>query len=253
MTADPRPGKVPPEVRGFFEAKGIAPAFSYLDVWREEHLAAFSVAKAVEGDVIEAMRAAVAEAIYEGLPFEAFQKRLAPILADKGWWGRRDQRDPVTGELKEVQLGSPARLRLVLETNARVARAAGQWERMQRSKRAMPFLRYRLGASEKHRPEHEILDGRIFPLDHPFWDFWMPTNGYNCKCWVEQVTTRRAEDLGYGGEEPPDWSMQLREYTNPRTGRVVRAPRGIDPGFAFNPGKNRLAGLQQVGILKDRR
>lgn len=253
MTADPRPGRVPPEVREFFETREIRPAFSYLDVWREEHLSAFSVAKAVEGDVVEAFRAAVAEALNEGLPYREFTQRLAPILADKGWWGRQERTDPITGEAKEVQLGSPARLKLVLETNVRVARGAGQWQRIERRKRAQPLLRYRLGASERHRPDHAALDGLIFPVDHDFWDMWMPSNGYNCKCWVEQLTQARGEDLGYDGADPPEWAMELLDYTNPRTGRTVRAPRGIDPGFAFNPGKERLRGLQQVGILQRRR
>lgn len=249
MTADPRAGRVPPEVREFFAAKGVSPAFSYLDVWREEHLAAFSVAKAVEQDVIEAMRRAVQDAIEQGLPFDEFRKRLTPVLASLGWWGRQDRTDPITGETSEVQLGSPARLRLVLETNARVARAAGQWARIEKSKRALPMLRYRLGASEKHRPDHEAMDGVIRAADDPFWDLWFPPNGYNCKCWVEPMTKRRTAELN-GGVDMPEWAMELREYKNPRTGRVVKAPRGIDPGFAYNPGKDRLAGLKQAGIVK---
>ncbi len=252
MAATRNPGKVPPEVKEFFDAKGIKPAFSYLDVWREEHLAAFSVAKAVEGSVIEAMRAAVAKAINEGIPYEQFKKNLAPILADAGWWGRKNQIDPLTKEVKEVQLGSPARLKLVLETNLRVARAAGQWARIERTKKSQPLLQYRLGASEKHRPDHEALDGQIYPVDSPFWDFWMPTNGYNCKCWVMQLTESRGEELGFQDAPPPEWSMEMLDYKNPRTGETVRAPRGIDPGFAYNPGKNRLAGLEQAGMLVKR-
>lgn len=252
MSADPRPGRVPPGVREFFAAKGIEPAFSYLDVWREEHLAAFSVAKAVEADVIQAMRQGVQEALEQGLPFETFQKRVTPLLADAGWWGRASQKDPLTGETKDVQLGSPARLRLVFETNMRVTRAAGQWERMEKASKALPFLRYRLGASEKHRPDHEEVNGHIYPFGHPFWDFWYPPNGYGCKCWAEQITARRAAELGYVGAEPPAWAMEPKDFKNPRTGRVVSAPRGVDPGFAYNPGKSRLEGLKQVGILKKR-
>jgi SPP1 gp7 family putative phage head morphogenesis protein len=248
MTADRRPGRVPQEVLDFFAAKGIKPAFDSRDVWREEHLAAFSVAKAVEADVIESLRKAVAEALAEGLPFEEFRKRITPILADLGWWGRKDATDPITGETKEVQLGSPRRLKLILETNARVARAAGQWERMQQSKAALPFLRYRLGASEKHRPEHEKWDGKIFRIDDPFWDYWYPSNGYNCKCWVEQISAHRAKQLGGESESP---KLEFAEFVNPRTGRRITSPVGIDPTFAFNPGKDRLAGLKMAGILPE--
>ena len=57
-------------------------------MWNEEHSIAFAVAKATELDVIESMQTAVAEALREGLPFTEFQKRITPILADRGWWGR---------------------------------------------------------------------------------------------------------------------------------------------------------------------
>lgn len=247
MTATRTPGRIPKEVLDFFAAKGIKPAFDSRDVWREEHLAAFSVAKAVELDVIESLRQAVQEALAKGIPFEQFRRDITPILADLGWWGRKDAIDPLTGETKEVQLGSPARLKLILETNARTARAAGQWERMEKSKAALPYLRYRLGASERHRPEHEKWDGLILPMDDPFWDYWYPTNGYNCKCWVEQIGSGRARELGGVGESP---KLDFVDYKNPRTGREIRAPRGIDPTFAYNPGKERLAGLKQAGIVK---
>lgn len=249
MTADPRPGKVPAEVTDFFAAKDVKPAFSYLDVWRQEHLAAFSVAKAVETDVIQAMREGVAEAIHEGLPFTEFRKRLEPILADKGWWGRQDRTDPLTGETKEVQLGSPARLRTVFDTNLRVARAAGQWDRIQKTKKVLPYLKYRLGPSEVHRPDHEALNGTTLPVDHEFWNTGTPPNGYGCKCWIETMTGAAVAADG-GPSEAPE--LLTREFVNPRTGQkvTITAARGVDPGFAFNPGKDRLAGLKQIGILK---
>lgn len=247
MTAARQPGRVPKEVLEFFQAKGLRPAFDSRDVWREEHLAAFSVAKAVELDVIESLRNAVADALKQGLPYDEFARRITPILADLGWWGRKDAEDPITGEVKEVQLGSPSRLRIIIETNARVARSAGQWERIQKSKQTLPYLRYRLGASEKHRPEHERWDGLILPVDDPFWDYWYPINGYGCKCWVEPVSAKRAKDLG-GVKESP--KLDFAEFVNPRTGRKITSPRGLDPTFAYNPGKDRLAGLRLAGILQ---
>ena len=62
--------------------------------------------------------------------------------------------DPETGETREVELGSPRRLKTIYSTNMRTARAAGQWERIQRTKATHPYLLYELGPSGEHRPEH---------------------------------------------------------------------------------------------------
>jgi hypothetical protein len=38
-------------------------------------------------------------------------------------------------------------------------------------------------------------------------------------------------------------AITYRDWTNPRTGEVVKVPEGIDPGFAYNPGQAFLAAL----------
>jgi uncharacterized protein with gpF-like domain len=170
----------PPEAARFLRNKGMRPAFSWLDVEPEEHAVAFSVAKAMELDVLEAIRGEVQKALEEGLPFATFKKNFRANPALSQWWGKRDMIDPVTGEMIEAQLGSPRRLRTIYTANLASARAAGQWERIERTKGAFPYLEYRLGPSERHRPLHEDKAGLILPGDSPFWDEWMPPNGWGC-------------------------------------------------------------------------
>jgi hypothetical protein len=204
------------------------------------------VAKVAELDLLEAMRAEVQRALDEGLTFESFQKswRANPRLAD--WWGRKAMEDPLTGEVVEAQLGSPRRLRTIYDANLRSARAAGQWERIERTQAAFPFLEYRLGPSEKHRPHHEDKAGLILPVDAPFWDEWMPPNGWGCKCWVRQVTKAEAGRRGVSdAPEVPD-----RKWYNERTGDTQLVPQGIDPGWQRNPGKLRRQAAE--GLLRDR-
>ncbi len=240
---DPGP---PPEASRFFRNKGLRPSFSYMDVEPEEHAVSFAVAKMGEIDLLTAAKAEIQKAIDEGLPLAAFQKswRSNPALTD--WWGKRDMTDPLTGEVRDVQLGSPRRLRTIYQANLATARAAGQWERIERTKDAFPFLEYRLGASERHRPLHEAKEGLILPVDSPFWDEWMPPNGWGCKCKVRQVTRREAERRGVG--TTPDVPDQV--FYNKRTGTRSIVPQGIDPGWQRNPGKDRLAAVE--GMLKDR-
>lgn len=226
----------PPEVAEFFRGKQLRDSFSWQDIEPEEHAIAFAVAKATKADVLDDVRSAVQQAIDEGRTLEQFKRDLIPTLQAKGWWGRQVMTDPLTGEVDEVQLGSPRRLKTIYDTNLRTARAAGQWERIERTKKLLPFLEYRLGPSAEHRPAHEAKAGLILPVDDPFWDEWMPPNGWGCKCWVRQVT--RAEAERHGVSARPE--VRDRVWENDRTGDRQIVPVGIDPGWQRNPGKLRL-------------
>lgn len=148
------PGSPPKEALDWFRAKGYQPSFDYRDVWKGQHSHAFTVAKAMSMDVLTSIRESLDDALANGKTFDQWKKELQPELERLGWWGRQEMTDPLTGEVRNVQLGSPRRLRTIYNTNLRTARAAGQWQRIQRSKRAMPYLVYELGPSEKHRAEH---------------------------------------------------------------------------------------------------
>lgn len=232
----------PPEASRYLRNKGMRPAFSWADVEPEEHAVAFTVAKAMELDVLAAIRGEVQKALDEGLPFATFKKnfRANPALAE--WWGQREMVDPLTGERQLVQLGSARRLRTIYRANLRSARAAGQWERIERTKEAFPFIEYRLGPSEHHRPHHEAKAGMILPVESPFWDEWMPPNGWGCKCWVRQVT--KAEAKRRGVSTTPDVPDVIVE--NQRTGERQLVPQGIDPGWQRNPGKLRRQTMEAL-------
>jgi hypothetical protein len=226
-----------PEVRRYFAEKELRPAFSWLDVWGDEHAHAFTVAKAMEIDVLTAIQTSLQDAIEDGVPFEAWARDLTPELQRLGWWGTGPMTDPDTGETRLVRLGSPRRLETIYQANMRSARAAGQWERAQRTSAGLPYFLYGLSTAENRRPEHEAKVGTILPVDHPFWDQWFPPNGWGCKCWVRQITRREAERLGGATLEPP--TIETRPFINRRTGEVTRIPIGIDPGWHTNPGKAR--------------
>ncbi len=226
----------PPEASRFLRNKGLRPAFGFEDVEPEEHAVAFSVAKVMELDLLDAMKGEIQKALDDGLSFDAFKAswRANPKLAD--WWGKREMVDPLTGEAISAQLGSPRRLRTIYNANIRSARAAGQWERIQRTKGAFPYLEYRTGPSEHHRPAHLAKAGLILPVESPFWDEWMPPNGWGCKCWVRQIT--KAEAARRGVSDEPE--VPNRVVKNDRTGELRIVPTGIDPGWQSNPGKLRL-------------
>jgi len=255
------PGPPPTEALAWFRAKGFALGWDWRDVWREEHALAFTVAKIMELDLLADVRAAVESALADGQTFREFAQALTPVLQKAGWWGIQVQTDPLTGEQREVQLGSPRRLRVIYETNLRTARAAGQWERIQDTKDALPYLLYTLGPSREHRPEHVKWHGTLLPADDPWWSDHFPPNGWGCKCRVRPVSRReyaRLQDTGV--QAPPTAETQLPgggrtsskvpvqttappsptvPWENTRTGETVQVPVGIDPGWDYNPGARR--------------
>jgi uncharacterized protein with gpF-like domain len=134
-------------VLDYVAARKLKPSFDYLDVWKEEHVVAFTVAKATSVDVLSTFKEAVLAAEMEGIPFRQFAQEIEPRLQKLGWWGVKPLTDPKTGETLPVHLGSPRRLRVIYRTNLAVAHSAGRWECLQRSKATRPFLRYSVGPS----------------------------------------------------------------------------------------------------------
>lgn len=243
-------GPVPKEAIAFIKNKGMKVSNSWLDVWAEEHAYSFTVAKAMQLDVLETIKTEIEKALENGTTLAAFQKELEPMLVRLGWWGRQEVVDTETGEVANAQLGSPRRLKTIYNANMRSARAAGQWQRAQRTKRALPFLVYGLGPSRVHREEHAALAGLVLPVDDPFWNTHMPPNGWECKCTVRQASLADVQRRGLQVGTAPQ--IEMRQFTNRRTGEVVWVPKGIDPGWATNPGKTRRASLEQAleGKLK---
>lgn len=235
---DPLPLLKPAEAIAWFKAKGWAIGFDWRDVWQEEHAKAFTVAKAMSRDLLEDIRAAVDAALTEGTTLQTFIKELRPRLVARGWWGRALQADPQTGEQRVVQLGSPARLRTIYQTNLRTSYMAGKWQRIERSKRAFPFLRYVSVMDGREREEHHAWHDTVLPIDDPWWDTHFPPCGWNCRCDPQPLNQRMLDRRGLEVNQPRRFPE--KDYINKRTGEVTRTELGIDPGFGYNVGKAAL-------------
>ncbi len=48
-------------------------------------------------------------------------------------------------------------------------------------------LQYRTVGDERVRSDHALLDNTTLPPSDEFWKFYLPPNGWNCRCTVEQV------------------------------------------------------------------
>ncbi len=257
------PVTVPREALDFFSAKKLRIGFHHLDVFREEHATAFTVAKITELDVLKSIQDSLAEALKKGQSFETWRKAIRPELEKRGWWGPVQPIDKQTGETTKnpVDFSAPHRMRTIYETNMRTAYAAGQWERIQRTKRLLPFLLYQVGPSAVHRPEHLAWHGTLLPADDPWWQTHYTPNGIGCKCHIRQVGQREFDRFAAEGVPSPGIQeldergrptgrvtqgrspaqtqappVELRRWVNKRSGEVLMVPKGIDPGFDTNPG-----------------
>lgn len=233
--------KPPAEVLRFFDAKGVKESFHWLDFGFEEHAHAFTVAKSTGYDILGDIKSALSKAIHERQDFAEFRRELEPILRAKGWWGKSVEFDPETREMKEVQLGSARRLETIYWANVNSAYAAGEWERIERTKDDLPFLQYLISTAVHKRLEHLAWVGTILPVDDEWWDTHYPPSAWRCQCRVRQLSEGQARRAGYNFDNPdrPE-SFGERDFVNKRTGVVTRVPVGVDPGWATNPGKTRM-------------
>lgn len=252
---------IPRQALEYIRNKKLRPAFSYKDVWNEEHATAFTVAKAMQLDVLSDIKGAVEKAIENGTTFEQFKKELKPTLMQKGWWGKKKMTDPLTGETIAAQLGSDRHLKTIYSTNLRSAYQKGQYDRTMESD-LHPYLMYRIGPSLRHREQHVRWNNLIRPKDDPIWNYIFPPNGYGCKCYTVAVTEARKQKYECDGVPAYDPGarktvrvpvhteapkMTYKVYENVRKGIIERIPAGITPGFNWNQGKSdRVFSLMQA-------
>lgn len=232
-----------------FRGKGLAASFAWQDMLHEEHDRAFTVAKMLDLDLLSDVKDYVDRAIAEGWTRQRFIDELMPTLINRGWWGRQEMTDPLTGEVVEAQLGSARRLKTIYDTNLRTSYSAGHWKRIETNARSAPYVMYSAVLDNRTREAHRAWNGKILRADDPWWKTHTPPNGWNCRCTVIQLSDRDLQRMGRDGpdESPP---VETREWTNPRSGEVMQVPVGVDPGWGYAPGAAGRAGALDLAREK---
>jgi len=84
-----------------------------------------------------------------------------------------------------------------LRTERNIAISVGQnsanYIRLKAEQNVMPFVEYQTSGDSKVRPEHQILDGKVFNLNDPNIASLNPPNGYNCRCELVQLASKPAD------------------------------------------------------------
>ena len=179
---------LPPEQAiAYLQSKGIEVSWNWQEVVDEAAQQAFTVAKAMKMDVLQDIRGAVETALQKGETFTEFQRKLAPTLRAKGWWGK---------DAAGNQLGSPHRLKTIYRTNLQGSYNAGRWKAQQETANSFPWLEYVAVVDPSTRTTHAAMDGFIARADDPIWDTIYPPNGFQCRCRVKNISAQEAASRG---------------------------------------------------------
>jgi SPP1 gp7 family putative phage head morphogenesis protein len=257
-------GKPAREVVDYLERKRKFSSEGWETVSAIEHQRGFTVAQTAGFNVLGDIYDALQRARDEGWSHKEFKERLEPVLRAKGWWGKAV--DPETGEIlktypgtsRPVKYGSPARLRLIYDTNMATGYGAGRFERQTASRATHPYLRYVAVMDLRTRRSHAALNGEVWPADHPFWQINYPPNGYRCRCTAQSLTRRDVEaegiEVNEGGEPLSRLTrVNARGDVMPQRGWATTDGRKFwaDPGFGVAPGNTKEA-LTRLGASFER-
>lgn len=180
----------------YFKSKGFEFSWNWREVFEAQHNIAFTVAKVMKENLLKDIRAIVEDYISGELDYRLAYKNLAADLQRKGWWGKQYQINPHTGKEELVQLGSPRRIKTILDTNLNVSLAAGEMRTQLDQASIAPYWQYKTQDDERVRAKHDeignVFINAVLRYDHPFWQIWYPPNDWGCRCFVK---TYRESDL----------------------------------------------------------
>jgi len=238
----------PREAVKYFKEKDYLISDNWADVWQKQHARAFTVAKAAKLSVLREIRLGLDKALAAGATEREFIKTLKPALAKMGWWGK---------DKFGRQLGSTRRLKTIFRTNMASSYNAGRYREQKRRAESRPYWQYVAVLDQRTRDQHRDLNGKVFRHDDPFWDYFYPPNGSNCRCRVRALSERKLKREGLKVEatkgDLPKVEKRIKRIDY-RTGEVqyrnvdVHLYRGRNaagrrfavtphPGFDYNPGK----------------
>lgn len=111
-------------------------------------------------------------------------------------FARSEGKDDGTKALRN--LASTARLNLILDQNAKMARAVGQYETMHRpaNLQMFPYVIYRASVGSKHpRGSHRQFDGKVIAKNDPWLKNHWPPWEFGCNCDLQNCTAKKAAGL----------------------------------------------------------
>lgn len=164
--------KLPPEKAvEYLASKGLKITNSWRDMLRDAHNKAFTVAGIAKLDILQDIKDKLLSAMNEGISITDFANSLEDVLPKY-------------------------RLNTIYRTNLQSAYMAGRRESMLRATNTHPYWMYVAVMDKDTRPSHALLNGKVYPADDEFWDYYFPPIDYNCRCRVRPLTPSEVERKG---------------------------------------------------------
>lgn len=196
-----------------------------IDNWRmlsaQEYSRSFAVARTAGYGIIRQLYDALMQTFATKGTAADFSAQVLPMLQSRGW---------LAGDSGKIA----SRLQLIYDTNLRVARSTGRWDRYRRTQAAFPYLRGVTARDERvrHPPksdsDHRAWDGIILPFSHPFWSRWFVPLGFRCRCSVIQMTRSQLARWPTGITSDEDLAAREARLGEP----VFAAPGSFDGQLA---------------------
>ncbi len=216
----------------FWRNKVMLGPAEFAELADEAKIRAFGVAGIAKGSELATVYNSLQAAIDKGISYGEFKKECAEIFARRGWTGKREWR-----------------VQNIFRTNIQTAYNSGRYKSQKENAETFPYLQYNAVNDRRTRPTHKAMDGKVFPLDHPFWDTWYPPNGYRCRCSTLSLTGRQVDRMGLKVETSDPTGSPI-EIPNQVTGAKMTVQQLLpDPGFDHHPGKVVWGGM---GEWRDR-
>lgn len=165
---------------------------------------AFTVSNYTNLNVIKEFQDEILKAIENGTTLNEFRKNINLIL--------------IENDYKAI---SRERAENIFRTNIQTAYNVGHYKQMTDKAviKHRPYWQYEAVDDSHTRPQHQAMNGKVFPADSEVWDTWYPPNGYKCRCTVTALSKQQVESEGLTIED------DLPDHLVP------------DEGFHTNPAK----------------
>lgn len=144
----------------FFGDKVLLTSKEYYALSEESRARAFTVARVAKMDILEGIYESVDSAIKDGETLKDFQANIDGLADVSGWVGLEAHHSE-----------------LVFRNNIQTSYGAGRFTQLDKVKEKF-YAEYNAIDDSRVRETHFWHNGKIYAVDHPFWDQWTPPNGH---------------------------------------------------------------------------
>lgn len=249
----------PKDAIEFLSRKNCVETERWDDMKHGEHSHAFTAAHTAGAGIVEDIFKIMNESLAQGMTFRDFKKQMIPLMEEKGWYGRGDEKDGGKSRDEGKKTGGKGtytnwRLKLIYEVNSLNAFSAGRTRQMLRIAHRRPWWMYlSLMKGKNRRKAHKLLHKKVFHYKNPFWEIYDPANGWCCKCSKKSLSDSELKRQGItpmGIEDiPEDFKNSVPDEWQYSPGREMIAPNFSKYEYLNNYTMN--DGRKAVDVVKE--